>query len=138
MKIVVNAVNEDCGDSLVSRLKYRGRQYMNKNLGDFRPTFYHKAMTFLNPSMKRLTQLSLVERMNFQVEVEDYIKTTFPNETSEREPFGCEPIHGQDNLLDSFVCFDDQEIYPESEVGRYMLHPIKQVVDVKKWWLDNG
>lgn len=63
--------------SIVSEMKKIGRKYMEKNEKDMQPTFEHKAMTFLTPTMKKLNFIDYRNRYKLQTDVEDYIKKIF-------------------------------------------------------------
>lgn len=61
----------------ISNMKRLGREYMSKNKDDFVTTFYHKAMTFLNPTMKKLTMIKPSERKAIHREIDDYIASHY-------------------------------------------------------------
>lgn len=120
--------------SIVNGMKVRGRAYVLKNLSDFKPTFHHMAMTFLNPAMKKLNTVSHIERLQFHAELENYISIHFPNED---EIDNRNEGHLGDLLADSFISLDDDR-NSDSELMRYIHQPIQFRVDLKTWWFKNS
>lgn len=76
---------DDDDNPTISKLKYLGRKYMEKNRGDMEPAFAHKFMTFLNPLMKKLKRISNDDRSKLHAEIQDYMDnnpvTTTVNES---------------------------------------------------------
>lgn len=125
-----------------SEMKRLGRDYMEKNRSDFKPTFHHKAMTFLNPTMKKLNLINFSERMELHNDLEAHIKTYEISDKSTPTS-----IYSQDNVssqsssfLDCFVSFDEvnAEATPDSEISNYVKHPIISNVNLSKWWCDHS
>lgn len=135
---VEDQINEADGvNSMRTNMKFLGRRYMTRNHTDFLPTFYHKAMTFLNPNMKKLKKMSMNDRFNFQNEIEKYI-TEYFSDGSETEDFQGSSNNESENILESFMSFDDSEVSPDSEISRYIHHPVLSLVDIEKWWFDHS
>lgn len=77
---LLSDIEDDTG--LVCSMKRLGREYMNKNQVDFEPNFYHKAMTFLTPTMKKLNIISMPDRLKVHDDIKKYLKTHFIVESS--------------------------------------------------------
>lgn len=128
--------------TMISNMKDLGREYMEKNKTDFAPKFHHKAMTFLNPTMKKLGIIKLSERKALHTDVENYLDTYYPDSTNVSTsevsdlPMSVETT-GTD-FLDRFVSFDQTEDELESEIVRYIKHPIHSEVSMESWWTENG
>lgn len=121
--------------SVTTSMKLRGRSYMSKNHADFSPTFHHKAMTFLNPAMKKLNVLSTCDRLLFHDEIERYILKHFPSEVEINVTN--EESYRNERIAESFIAFDDDG-NTDSEMMRYIHHPIQSEVNLKKWWFENS
>lgn len=128
-----------------SNMKRLGREYMNKNKSDFSPTFQHKVMTLLTPTMKKLTFIDFRSRVKFQADVEDYISANLQvnqnedgSSTTTNVSYVSNSLH-QSNFLDGFISLDtESETICESELTRYLNHPITCNVDTKDWWCENA
>lgn len=73
--------DDDDDFSMVSKMKFLGRKYMDKNRDDMKPTFIHKFMTFLNPSMKKLKKISCDERAELHADIQSYLDNNAPVST---------------------------------------------------------
>lgn len=58
---------------VISNMKKLGRKYLVDNKEDFAPSFYHKAITVLTPSMKKLKKIGEIERSEVYQSIERYI-----------------------------------------------------------------
>lgn len=129
--------------SIVTDMKKLGRKYMETNKFDFAPTFEHKAMTVLNPTMKKLSKINFEERVQIHVQMEQYLDDHFPEDVIEHPTFDADNLimsSEKSTFLDNFVCFDDfsNPEPQESELSKYLRHPITCNVDVLKWWVEHA
>lgn len=139
-----NFIDEVDGRCVTIRdMKKIGREYMNKNCDDFSPTFYHKACSFLNPNMKKLKILDQRDQSQLHEEIESFIAEKWGNSTPEtvlESPAITERSHNKnhtEDLLDIFCSFDDESFSSQSEMTKYINHPIKNKVNPVHWWLEN-
>lgn len=63
----------DEGTVFVKKMKKIGRDYMQENARDFRPTFLHRAATVLHPEMRKLLDFSSLDREEIYQEIENHI-----------------------------------------------------------------
>lgn len=141
--------NNEEASSLVSDMKAIGREYVEKNAKDMEPTFEHKAMTFLTPTMKKLNFIDYRSRYKLHTDIEKYIqKYEVPdlnennenNEKNENEVCILPTLSNLERgLFENFFSFDDtSDDMPDSEVELYFKHSINQNVDTTSWWCDNA
>lgn len=129
---------DDCMPSTLSDMKRLGREYMRKNQDDFKPTFYHKAMTFLMPSMRKLSIISSTERLSLYNDIVAYINERTTESQTDHQTFAGDRL-SDDNFLESFVSFDtDTVMSADTEISRYLNEHISSQIDVSKWWFDHS
>lgn len=92
-------------------------------------------MTFLIPSMKKLTIMTFIERSKFHEEVEEYIEKKIPRNSETNE--SSQTRQQNEDFLDSFISFDGNG-NTDSEIMRYVHQPIQSKVDMKKWWFEHA
>lgn len=130
--------------SIVANMKKLGREYMRKNRDDFRPTFQHKFMTLLTPTLKKCTFLGEYqdnELSELKGEIEQYMSEKYPSNVEESNVVDSPPVHhisSQPDFLQQFMTFDSpHEIVQGTELTRYLQHKISSDIDCKTWWVEN-
>lgn len=124
--------------SIVTNMKRLGREYMKKNENDFEPSFYHKAMTFLTPAMKKLPIISLSERLKLHSDIESYIKQHFVSESLNLDQTSDDIPSRDQDFLEIFEMFDEDERTSNTELSKYSIQAITSQVDVAKWWYEHS
>lgn len=126
--------------SMIASMKSIGRAYMIKNANDMDPQFEHKAMTVLNPMMKKLKNIS--NRQELDDQIANYLDTHFPVNTEAIQVETNLPSVSTEktNFLENFVSFDDfGSAQPQqTEFSQYVNHPITCSVDVVNWWNEHA
>lgn len=111
---------------------------MRKNKQDFSPGFHHKVMTFLTPTMKKLTMISSMERSELHDQITTHIKAR-TIETENVNQIADQNTLLSDNFLESFVSLDNENVVAvDSELLRYLNEPIICQIDTSKWWIDHS
>lgn len=124
--------------TIVYSMKRLGREYIIKNEKDFQPSFYHKAMTFLTPTMKKLSIIPLKERLQLHSDIELYINKHFvPEILNLDQTSDGIPLRDQD-FLEVFEALDEDEGTFNSELSRYLSQSITTQVDIEKWWYEHS
>lgn len=85
-KLLTENNEMDAGTVFVKKMKAIGRDYMQKNVRDFQPTFFHRAATVLHPEMKKLLEFNSLDREKIYREIENYV--------------GSNPVQSQSNSSD--------------------------------------
>lgn len=131
--------------SITMKMKKLGREYMSKNAEDFAPTFEHKVMTVLNPTMKKLNKISFAERNALNEQIEQYLDDHYPScgDSVDTQTFDSNILimsSEKNSFLENFVSFDQcGSTEPQkSELTQYLKHPITCNVDILKWWGENA
>lgn len=138
----------------VSNMKQIGRTYIAKNEKDMCPSFEHKAMTFLTPNMKKLSFTDSTCRYKLhskiEEEIENYPETLSESDSNQNVPNEDEQSESNTNAIidqskdfasgffDGFISYDTIDGTPETELERYIKHPIVSEVDTLSWWHDNS